>query len=417
MIIGGGIVGLCTAWYAERRGLQVTIIERDGPTRDSCSYGNAGMIVPSHIVPLAAPGMVSLGLRMMGNPESPFYIRPRLSMDLWRWCYRFWQSSTKTHVARSVPLLRDLHMASRELHKQLANECHGEFDLACDGLIVLCKTQHALDEEAHTVELSHAHGLPAEVVTPARIAELDPQVRYDVLGGAYFPNDCHMSPDRLMAALQTRLEQLPHVRFKWQTNVTGLRTSGRGVKAVVTQDGEMACDQVILCGGVWSVELASTLGLSLPLQAGKGYSLTLNQPRKLPRLCAICAEARLAVTPMGGRLRVGGTMEIAGLSRSVTASRVRGITRAFPSYYPEFSADDFAGIEPWSGLRPCSPDGLPYLGRPSRFENLVVAAGHAMLGLSLGPITGQLATQLLCDEKPSIELGLLSPDRFGGRIN
>jgi D-amino-acid dehydrogenase len=356
--------------------------------------------------------MVSLGLRMMGNPESPFYIRPRLSWDLLRWCYRFWRASTKEHVARSAPLLRDLHMTSRELHRQLAAELPANFDLVCDGLLVLCKTQHALDEEAHSVELAHQQGLPAEVVDPARIAQLDPQVRYDVLGGVYFPNDCHMSPDRLMTALQSQLESMPQVKFAWRTNVTGLRTAGRAISAVVTDRGEIPGDQFVLCGGVWSTELARTLDLNLPLQAGKGYSLTMNEPRKLPRLCAICAEARLAVTPMGGRLRVGGTMEIAGLSRSITASRVRGITRAFPTYYPDFSADDFAGIEPWSGLRPCSPDGLPYLGRTAQYDNLIIAAGHAMLGLSLGPITGQLVTQLLCAEPPQIDLTLLAPDRY-----
>lgn len=412
VIIGGGIVGLCTAWYAARRGFQVTVIDRDGPTRDGCSYGNAGMIVPSHIVPLAAPGMVSLGLRMLGNPESPFYIQPRLSKELLSWCYQFWRASTKEHVARSAPLLRDLHMASRDLHQQLSSECQGEFDLTCDGLVVLCKTQHALDEEAHTAELAYTQGLPAEVVSPARIAELDPQVRYDVLGGVYFPNDCHLSPDRLMAALQSRLEQSPRVRFEWRTEVVGLRTSGQIVSGVITNQGEVSCDHAVLCGGVWSTELARTLAFHLPLQAGKGYSLTIDQPRKLPRICAICAEARLAVTPMAGRLRVGGTMEIAGTSRSIAPSRVRGIIKAFPTYYSDFSADDFAGVEPWSGLRPCSPDGLPYLGRLSKFDNLIVAAGHAMLGLSLGPITGQLVAQLLCGERPQVDLSLLAPERF-----
>jgi D-amino-acid dehydrogenase len=412
VVIGGGVIGLCTAWYAAQRGLRVTIVERGGPMRSGCSFGNAGMIVPSHIVPLAAPGMVATALRMMWNRESPFYVKPRWSADLLRWGYRFWRSATAKHVARSAPLLRDLHLASRALYEELADGCNNDFDLIRAGLLVLCKTERALAEEAHLVTLAHAHGMPAEVVDAAAIAALDPQVRYDVLGGAYFPKDGHLSPDRFMASLQSWLQQRDTVRFAWHTGVNALRLSGRRIEAVATTAGDLPCDEVVLCSGVWSAGLAQGLGLSLPLQAGKGYSLTLDQPRRLPRLCAIAAEARLAITPMGTRLRVGGTMEFAGLDERITGSRVRGIVRSFAKYYPEFQEADFAGVQPWSGLRPCSPDGLPYLGRPARFDNLVIAAGHAMLGLSLGPITGKLATQLICHESPEIELQLLSPDRF-----
>ena len=149
--------------------------------------------------------------------------------------------------------------------------------------------------------------------------------------------------------------------------------------------GDIDADEVVLCAGVWSAGLARQLGLRLPMQAGKGYSLTLKNPRQLPTICSIFTEARVAVTPMDGALRVGGTMEMAGINESVNPRRVHGIVRSVPAYYPEFREDDFAGIEPWHGLRPCSPDGLPYLGRTSRWDNLICATGHAMMGLSLGP--------------------------------
>jgi D-amino-acid dehydrogenase len=188
---------------------------------------------------------------------------------------------------------------------------------------------------------------------------------------------------------------------------------GRRIEAV---ESAAACDEaghVVLAGGAWSPALAKSLGLRLPMQAGKGYSLTLEQPPQLPGMCSICTEARLAVTPMGSRLRIGGTMEIAGLDERVDPRRVRGIIRSALAYFPELRESDFAGVEPWKGLRPCSPDGLPYLGRTARYDNLVIATGHAMMGLSLAPITGKIVGQLVAGERPDHDLALLSPDRFG----
>jgi D-amino-acid dehydrogenase len=171
-------------------------------------------------------------------------------------------------------------------------------------------------------------------------------------------------------------------------------------------------DEVVLCSGVWSAAMAESLLLSLPMQAGKGYSLTLNEPRQLPELCSICTEARLAVTPMQGALRVGGTMEMAGVDETVTQRRVRGITRAFPRYFPEFKEADFGEVKPWSGLRPVSPDGMPYLGKTKRWQNLTVATGHAMMGLSLAPATGHIVSALLANEPAPVALELLHPERF-----
>ena len=169
---------------------------------------------------------------------------------------------------------------------------------------------------------------------------------------------------------------------------------------------------MVLCGGVWSAQLAKELELKLPMQAGKGYSLTLANPKQLPELCSICTEARLAVTPMEGALRVGGTMEMAGIDESITQRRVRGITRAFPQYFPAFEEKDFCEVKPWSGLRPVSPDGMPYIGRTKRWNNLTIATGHAMMGLSLAPATGRIVAELLSGEKSPVALELMSPDRF-----
>lgn len=430
-IIGGGVIGLCTAYYCARKGQQVTVLDRETEVREGCSYGNAGMIVPSHFVPLAAPGMVAMGFRMMWNPESPFYIKPRLDRDLFGWGMKFIRAANSRHVARSAPLLRDLGFASRACFEDLEasftsattstrvesairnpqSAMESGFGLVQRGLLMLCLTQHALDEEAKYAARANELGVAAEILDAKQTSQLDPGARLDIAGSVLFPKDCHLSPNRFMAALKAKCHELG-VTFRWGQEVTGLNAQGSRIGAVVVGGGPVEADEFVLCGGAWSPSLAQSLGLKLPMQAGKGYSLTLPQPRQLPRLCHILSEARVAVTPMGDALRFGGTMEIAGLNEDINPVRVNGIVKSSLKYYPEFQMADFDGVKPWCGLRPCSPDGLPYLGRSAKFKNLTLATGHAMMGLSLGPITGKLVSELITGEKPFLDLKLLDPDRY-----
>ena len=411
LIIGSGVIGLSTACYCARRGHHVTVIDRNPEQRDGCSFGNAGMVVPSHFVPLAAPGMVALGLKWMWNPESPFYIKPRLNWELMSWAWKFMRAANAAHVARSAPLIRDLSFASRACFEEFAALPNNDFGLVKKGLVMLCKTQHSLDEEAAFAQRANALGVPAEVLDAKGISKLDPDVTMDVAGGVFFPKDCHLSPNRFMAGLKQQCDTMG-VKFHWSTEVEGFTLDGSRVSGIKTKSGEFTADEVILCGGSWSPVVARELGLKLPMQAGKGYSLTLTKPRELPQICSIFTEARVAVTPMGGTLRFGGTMEIAGLNEDINPVRVRGIIKSVPKYYPKFALEDFEGIQPWRGLRPCSPDGLPYLGRTAKFKNLTIATGHAMMGLSLGPITGRLVSEIVSGEKSSMPIDLLNPDRY-----
>jgi D-amino-acid dehydrogenase len=411
LIIGAGVIGLSTAYYLTRRGCRVTVLDREAAPRDGCSFGNAGMIVPSHFVPLAAPGMVALGLKWMWNPESPFYVKPRLNAELLSWGWKFWRAATAAHVARSAPLIRDLSFASRALFEELAALPDNDFGLVKRGLLMLCKTQHTLDEEAKMAARARDLSIPAEVLDAQQVAALEPEVRMDIAGAILFSQDSHLSPARFMSGLERELERAGATLLP-ETEAVGWRVEGRKIAAVRTNRGEQSADEYVLCGGAWSPGIVRELRLSLPMQAGKGYSLTLPQPRQLPEHCAIFTEARVAVTPIDGALRFGGTMEIAGLNETINPARVRGIINAVPRYFPDFTVEDFCGIKPWSGLRPCSPDGLPYVGRFGAYENLSTATGHAMMGLSLGPITGDLLAGILCDEKPAFDLTLLSPDRF-----
>lgn len=411
VIVGQGIIGLCSAYFAAKRGMRVTVVDRQPWDQNGCSYGNAGMIVPSHFVPLAAPGMVALGLKWMWNPESPFYIKPRLDGDLIGWALKFWKSATAAHVARSAPVLRDLNFASRACYEELSALPGMEFGLERKGLLMLCRTAAALEEEGHMAAKAVGLGVPAEVLDAAATAALEPGVRMSVAGSVYFPKDCHLSPGKFMAAVRAACVGMG-VDFLSGTECQGWVRDGRRLRALRTPAGEVEGDQFVLAGGAWSAETVAGLGLKIPMQAGKGYSLTLPSARQTPRICSILTEARVAVTPMGGGVRFGGTMELAGLNTDINPRRVRGIVRAVPDYYPDFRAEDFEGVEPWCGLRPCPPDGLPYLGRTAVAENLIVAAGHGMMGVSLGPVTGKIVSRLLAGLEAEWDLGLLAVDRF-----
>jgi D-amino-acid dehydrogenase len=419
VVIGSGVIGLSVAYYSARRGHRVTVIDRSPARRDGCSFGNAGMIVPSHFVPLAAPGAVSTALKWMLNPESPFYVRPRLDWDLVSWGWKFMRAANARHVERSAPLIRDLSFASRDCFEELAALPNNDFGLVKKGLVMLCKTQESLDHEAAFARQANQLGVPAEVLNARDVAKLDPDVTMDVAGGVYFPKDCHLSPNRFMEKLQKQCEALG-VKFVWNTELGPVRLRKRADGTTnfccicdKSSSEEFSGDEFVLAGGSWSPLIGRELGLALPMQAGKGYSLTLAQPRELPQLCSILAEARVAVTPMGDTLRFGGTMEMAGLNEDINPVRVRGIIKAAVRYFPKFTAEDFAGIQPWRGLRPCSPDGLPYLGRTRKYSNLLIATGHAMMGLSLGPITGKLVSQMISGERSSLDLALMDPDRYG----
>jgi D-amino-acid dehydrogenase len=411
LIIGAGAIGLSSALQCARKGHQVTVLERNAAQRDGCSYGNAGMIVPSHFVPLAAPGMVALGLKWMWNPESPFYIKPRMDGELFGWALKFWKAANAEHVQRCAPLIRDLSFASRAMFEEFAAQPDCNIGLVTRGLLMLCKTPHGLEEEAKFAERANQLGVPAEVLDGPKVGKLDPGVTMDVAGAVYFPKDAHFSPERFQTALQAQAEKAG-VRFEWNAEVKNLVIRDGKIAAVRTGRSEFTADEFVLCGGSWSPRLVGELGLKIPIQAGKGYSLTLPRPRELPQLCSIFTEARMAITPMGTSLRFGGTMEIAGLNEDINPVRVQGIIKAVPKYFPKFTTEDFAGVQPWRGLRPCSPDGMPYLGRTAKFSNLVIATGHAMMGMSLSPISGLLVSEIVSGEKPSFPLNLLSPDRY-----
>jgi len=412
VIIGGGIIGLCTAYYCLKRGHSVTIVERGGPDHDCCSLGNAGMVVPSHFVPLASPGVVGVGIRMMFRRTSSFSIQPQLNLDLLRWLWRFYRSANAKHVEESAPLLRDLHLASRNCFEDLETEI-GDFGLARNGLLMLCATERALEEERKLAEAAKKLNMPAEVLNPDETCGVEPNLRMSVASSVHFPMDCHLSPNRLMHALTHAVEE-GGGQFIWSSGDSELKSVGDRIGSASTAAGAIIGDAFVVSAGSWSPQIIRPLGLRLPIQAGKGYSFDIPVSGALSsvRTCAILTEARVAVTPMDSSLRFAGTLELSGLDMRPNPHKVRGIMGSIPRYFPDFKARGFEGLPVWTGLRPCSPDGLPYIGRFQRFENVYAATGHAMMGVSLGPITGRLIAEMVSDENPSIDVTKLSPDRF-----
>jgi len=356
--------------------------------------------------------MVWNGLKWMLSSKSPFYIKPRLDADLIRWGWLFARSCTPEHTRRAAPVLRDLSLGGRKLFLELADATGNVFELRKEGLLNLCKTQETLDHESHGLaRLANELGVEARVLNAKETGEMEPGARLDVAGSVYFPIDAHLSPRKFMPAFVALLKQAG-VTFRWNTSVTGLRTEGGRVTAVQTTAGDLAADEFVLAAGSWSPDMARGLDIRLPLQAGKGYSLTIEKPRFQLTKSLILTERRVAATPMGDKLRFGGTMEISGINDHIRPERVQQIIDAVPVYFPEFTAADFAGIKPWSGLRPVTPDGLPYIGRFRRHPNLTAACGHAMLGVTMAPSTGLLVAEVLGNRQPSISLEMLNPDRY-----
>lgn len=417
VVVGAGIIGLCSAEALVRRGAAVTVIDRGGATRDGASFGNAGLIVPSHVVPLAAPGVLGQGLRWMAQRDSPFFVQPRLDLELVRWGWRFMRSATPRHVELAGPVLRDLHLASRALHLEVAARLPGAPPVEERGVMILCASLAALRDEEVTAERARTLGLRAEVLDAAGVRARMPGLTLDVAGGVHYLDDAHASPRSLMVALQAYLVGAG-VEFRWGRVVTGLERSAGRVSGVRLEGEVVTASTVVIAAGVASSALGSDVGARLPMQPGRGYSVTAVDPPERPAMPALLAEARVAVTPLAEGVRLGGTMEITHVDRPVDHVRVRGITRSVERYLPAFRSDDLATLPVWTGARPVSPDGMPYLGRLERLDGVVVATGHGMMGFSLGPVTGAIVADLVLDGTSQVAGAaspLLRPERFAGR--
>lgn len=410
-IIGAGITGIFAAYYLKRAGYDVTLFDKSDGT-DNCSYGNAGMIVPSHVIPLASPGIISKGLRWMLNSESPFYIRPRLDTDLIKWGLTFKKFSSQTHVDNAGVVLNELLTRSRELYSELYREEEFEFGFTEKGLFMLCNSEKGLEGEIKAAEQANRVGVQTQIMNSKEVERFTPDLQMDIKGAVYYPDDAHMHPGQLMDGLKKRLVELG-VSFHFNTEITRFHIEGDHIKGFQTADGKsFHGGHIVMCNGIWSLQLGKTLGKNLLMQGGKGYSLTLQSPPVLPQVCGILAERKVTFTPMSGLLRVAGTMEITGSDMRINPKKVTGLKKAVCEYLPQYSMADFKDIQVWAGLRPIAPDGMPYVGRCRDYDNLYISTGHAMMGMSMAPSCGQLITELISTGSSELYHPMIDPDRF-----
>ncbi|MFN4807957.1 MAG: NAD(P)/FAD-dependent oxidoreductase [Bacteroidota bacterium] len=410
IVAGSGVIGLCTAYYLHKAGHHVTVIDR-GNIQHGTSFGNAGYISPSHFIPLASPGIVAKGLQWMLSSSSPFYIKPRLDVDLIKWGLTFWRRSSKSTMEKNIPPLNEILHLSRALTSEIRDELGNHFRMEEVGCFMLYKSAVTEKHEIELAKEAASMGIETKIFDAKGVQEMEPNVEVNVRGGILYPIDCHLHPGDLMQTIYQHL-QTNGVQFELNTTIEGFEKEGRSVSKVITDKGDFTADEFVLATGSWLPIVTKQLGVDLLLQAGKGYSMTFENVERNLRQPAILVDDRVAMTPMGSDLRMGGTMEISGLHSPMLIKRVQAIFKAAKNYYPNLPVSFPASDKIWWGWRPLSPDGLPYIGRHSKFDNLVLSGGHAMLGLSLAAATGKLVEEIVSEKQLSMNIAAFNVERY-----
>ncbi|MEY2812107.1 MAG: hypothetical protein RI991_1102 [Bacteroidota bacterium] len=409
IVAGGGVIGLCAAYYLKKSGHDVVVIDQ-GNLKQGTSFGNAGYICPSHFIPLASPGIVAKGLQWMLSSTSPFYIKPRLDMDLIKWGLTFWKRSGKSTMEKNAPHLNNILQLSRTLTAEMRDELGNSFHMVEKGCLMLYKSAVTEKHEIEMAEDAAAFNIQTRILSAKEVQELEPDVEVNVKGGVLYPLDAHLHPAELMSTLREQLEKRGVV-FQLETNILGFEKSGKKVTKVLTDKGDLTGDEVVIATGSWLSDILKDLEIDILLQAGKGYSMTFENIPKNLHYPSILVDDRVAMTPMGADLRMGGTMEISGIGSKMLIKRVQSIYKAAKNYFPDLQVSFPSPDKVWHGFRPLSPDGLPYIGRHSKYDNLVIAGGHGMLGISLAAGSGKLIDEIISGHKLSMDISAFDVER------
>lgn len=410
IIIGGGVNGLCTAYYLQKRNFDITVID-SGDISNNCSFGNMGFLSPSHFVPLASPGIISEGLKYMLSSTSPFYIKPRLNISFIQWALQFYKQSNQKTADKNAPFLSELLNLSRRLMNEIRDDIGDVFDMEENGCMMMCHSQKAFEEELKLADAAKKFKLEVEILNREELQKREPDVELDIYGAILFKDDAHIHPGKFMVAMKEYLKK-NGVHFQLNTTVTGFKKNHKKIEEVITDKGIFTGDQFVLTPGSWLPKLAKLAGLKLLLEGGKGYSYTYDNVEKNIRYPAILVDGRCAITPWKNMLRIGGTMEFTGINDNVLIKRVEGIYNSIKLFYPGLKIDFPPKDKIWTGLRPVSPDGLPYIGKAPNFENLLVSGGNAMLGVSEGAAGGQIISDLIEKRSTPIDISAFKVDRF-----
>lgn len=408
LVIGGGAIGVCSAYYLAKQGFRVSVVEQ-GEIASGCSGANAGLIVPSFVIPLAAPSPLRKGLKWILKPESPFYVKLRFDQALFYWLWQFRKACKQQQMLQGISVLRDLNYASLELFDQLIA---GE-SLTCnyrhDGWLMVYKTHQGFREAQEEVHLLRAYDIEFKILDVDETLKMEPTLQPEICGGIFFLEDAHLDPEKFVQALIERLRE-QGVNILTKTEVLNFEKSNGCVTTVRTTRGDFRPKQIVLAAGAWSPGLVKNLGLRLPLLPAKGYSISIKRPEACPAIPLYLSEAKVAVTPLEDSLRFAGMMELTGMDFSINLGRVDTIKRAVRDYLGHVENLDIGEIK--CGLRPCTPDGLPIIGCFPGYKNLIIATGHGLLGITLAPITGKLISQLACEQTPEVDLTPLRATRF-----
>lgn len=408
VVIGGGVIGLCSAYYLAKAGHRVTVIDQSAMDFGA-SYVNAGYVSPSHIIPLAAPGVIKQGLKWMFDPASPLFIKPRLERDFLKWAWAFNKSCSQENVNQSIKAIKELSLLSSDLFSEIKASEGFTFQFENKGLLMLCQTEAMLQKELAVAKIASEEGLQVRELSDSELNKMEPNVKLNVLGAVHYQCDWHSTPHEFMKEIKVKLENLG-VAFYRNEKVEDLQISDGKIDEIITTNHRFKAEEYVLSAGSWSSLLSKKLKLKIPLQAGKGYRINSYAQTNIS-MPAILAEAKVAVTPMNGFTRYSGTMEINGINHDISPVRVEAIAKAVKKYYPETLVSDIEKAEAACGLRPVTPDGRPYIGKSNKCKNLTIAAGHAMMGWSMSTGTGKLVAEIISDKKTSIDVTVFHPDR------
>ncbi len=414
-IVGGGIIGICSAYYLHKSGHKVSLFESNKIGKGS-SYGNAGFIVPSHYSSIANPAMLKKGIKWMLNPNSPFFLKPRFDLDLIKWLIKFTSFCTTKHVNNNKHFLRDINLYSLDLFKELKESSDFDFNLQFTGLLNVCKEERSLQEQESFVNEVKELGLEAKILNRDELKKLEPNISLNAVGASYLKDDATIQPYDFIIAMKNYLEK-EGVKFYEDCQIEDICVNKSKVTSIVDQNSNVYnADSFIFAAGVFTKKIVQKLDFNIPMEGGKGFSFIANKTDSLNfSTPMLLVEEKVAVTPYDSYVRFGGTMIMDGHDLSINKRRVNNIRKIANSYINGLDMQEHQMKDIWAGLRPCSPDGLPYVGRSKKFSNVIVATGHAMKGISIGPATGKIVADLIDDRRTEINIDKMNPYRFNGK--
>ncbi|MDE0189280.1 MAG: FAD-dependent oxidoreductase [bacterium] len=406
VVVGGGIIGLCSALHLQRRGYEVTIIDR-GPPGNGASGHNAGLFSIGNCLPSATPGAIRSVPKMLLDPLSPLAIRWRYLPRLTPWLTRFLAASRPSRVEQLSVAIASLQKLAVRAYADLLPMPDPDSGLFEGGHLLAYGSEASFRKAAYGLQKRRARGIQVEVLDETAVADLYPALSGRISRGVLVPDSYYFDPPTFTAAVAARFRE---AGGRWlEHTVRGFRIEGDRVSAVETNGGRVGASLVVIAAGAWSRSLVRALGFDTPLDTERGYGVRIPDPGMSFDGPLIYMDRHVAITPLPGWLLLAGTDELAGLGAPPNYARADALVRAARELFPDLNDE---GAEKWMSFRPSHPDSLPVIGRSPRQTNVYLAYGHGHLGFTMGAITGELIGQLVDAEDTTVDLEPFRPTRF-----